>query len=253
MPVDLSQSGEAREPSHNAGRLSELFQSAIDRQQERIEELGASDDERKQIAAGVAQARMILNGATDLVANKSVRQAKSAWELLLNSESDGAYGIIQEGALLAIDGLLGEQALKMQVSAEARFNHLLAFAREQGVGFYTRAFLCEIARCYLFGFDCQCIILCRAAVEAAYVDNGIGGQGALAERIQWSYDQGGRLEQLALMARFVNTSAKNLLHADRKAYPAVVAEEHARQVLMRTVCVVEALSNLGHNGQRPRS
>lgn len=229
---------------YNEGRLSCLFQSALDRQQERIEELGTSVADRKLIEAGISQARQVLDGATDLVGGKSVRQAKSAWQILLDSGGSEGGSPIREGVLLAIDGRLGEEALRMQVAAEARFNHLLAFAQEQGVGFYTRETLYEISRCYLFGFDYQCIILCRAAIEAAFFDHNIGTGDTLAQRIKWLKDQGGNLAKIASAAKFVSNAANDLLHADRRALNRTLAEDRTRKILMSTVIVVKFLAEL---------
>jgi len=61
---------------------------------------------------------------------------------------------------------IGFQVISLCCTAEARLLDLLFLMRECQANPRTTKFLALVSRCYLFGFDAECIAMCRAAVDA---------------------------------------------------------------------------------------
>jgi hypothetical protein len=83
-----------------------------------------------------------------------------------NEEAFGhIYGHIEKN--------MAKQAVGLIAKGSFRFwglYHLLLFLGEHKVSPFAAKFLKRVTRCYLWGFDSECIILCRGAIEQAIND-----------------------------------------------------------------------------------
>jgi hypothetical protein len=59
----------------------------------------------------------------------------------------------------------GWEAMAMLSTARDRFLDLLLLLRNRQPCDRARAFLQRVARCYLFGFDAECVVMCRAVLD----------------------------------------------------------------------------------------
>jgi hypothetical protein len=62
----------------------------------------------------------------------------------------------------------GWEAMGMLCTARERFWELLMFVKERNPSPKAKAFLQRVARCYLFGFDAECVIMCRAVLDREF-------------------------------------------------------------------------------------
>jgi hypothetical protein len=71
-----------------------------------------------------------------------------------------------------IDQLLAERAIAATKNAETRFWELLRHvSMTRSTSPRGRAFLKRISLCYMFGFDAECIVMCRAVLDAEFQAN----------------------------------------------------------------------------------
>jgi len=125
---------------------------------------------------------------------------------------------------------VGRNTIKVQAEAELRILKLLPLVRLSQPGWRVRDFLRRVSRCYIYGFDTECAVMCRSVLEAE-LDEQIsledcitvlgserrgGGPDApiydFTDRIAVARSLG-RLDQtLADKANRVRTIANNLLH-----------------------------------------
>jgi len=72
----------------------------------------------------------------------------------------------------AIDQLLAERAIAATKKAERRFWELLRHvSMTRNTSPRGQAFLKRISLCYMFGFDAECIVMCRAVLDAEFQAN----------------------------------------------------------------------------------
>lgn len=64
----------------------------------------------------------------------------------------------------------GWEAMRMLSTARARFLDLLCLLKDRQPCDTAKAFLQRVARCYLFGFDAECVVMCRAVLDRAFGD-----------------------------------------------------------------------------------
>ena len=62
----------------------------------------------------------------------------------------------------------GWQAMGMLDTARERFLDLLLLLRDRQPCERAKAFLHRVARCYLFGFDAECVVMCRAVLDSEF-------------------------------------------------------------------------------------
>jgi len=63
---------------------------------------------------------------------------------------------------------LAWEALGMLAVGKERFWDLVALVKDRTPGERAKEFLARVARCYLFGFDCECVIMCRATIDSEF-------------------------------------------------------------------------------------
>ena len=59
----------------------------------------------------------------------------------------------------------GWEAMGMLSTARERFWQLLMLLKDRQPSPHARDFLRRVARCYLFGFDSECVVMCRAVLD----------------------------------------------------------------------------------------
>lgn len=64
----------------------------------------------------------------------------------------------------------GWEAMGMLDSARERFVNLLMLLRNRQPSTRAKDFLQRVARCYLFGFDAECVVMCRAVLDLEFGD-----------------------------------------------------------------------------------
>lgn len=83
----------------------------------------------------------------------------------------------------------GWEAMEMLSTARERFWGLLSVLKENdSLSSKGKAFLRRVARCYLFGFDSECIVMCRAVLDAEFKK--VSKTGCLCQKIKEAYNSG---------------------------------------------------------------
>lgn len=62
----------------------------------------------------------------------------------------------------------GWEALEMLGTAQERFFDLFSLLQDRRPCGFARAFLQRVARCYLFGFDAECVVMCRSVLDREF-------------------------------------------------------------------------------------
>ena len=62
----------------------------------------------------------------------------------------------------------GWEAMGMLSTARERFWELLLFVKNRNPSPKAKAFLQRVTRCYLFGFDAECVVMCRAVLDREF-------------------------------------------------------------------------------------
>lgn len=78
----------------------------------------------------------------------------------------------------------GWESLKMLSVSRSRFLDLMLLLKDRRPCYRSRAFLKRVARCYLFGFDGECVILCRSVLDREF-DDAVIGDDQLSEWWKW--------------------------------------------------------------------
>lgn len=252
-------------PKYNEHRLSESFYGAWEsHHEERYYSLQGSEEYRDEIIQiAIYQAQAILDGATDLMSPISTERAGKLYKQMLStlmdhsSKSDKDKDIawvLQE----TIDDNLGTFTIEAQATAENRINHLLAFVQNYGVSIYTKKYLHRITQCYLFGFDEQCIIMCRSALESALIQSVPDNMCKKHKpKKDDKYYLGNRIEvakELDLFNKdffehitYINETAKDLIHPDR-CNSVHLNDDIVRDILMKTVACISILEGEDNHG-----
>ncbi len=250
-------------PDYNEWRLSDHFKNVFEnRKDERF-----YVDENIQKAAKF-QAKAIIDGATDLVADNSVSQAFHILDYLQeDSGEDAKKNEIKWYVYEIIDELLGHEVVEMQVRAEKRILKLVALMEKQGVDAEIRHFLNEATKCYLYGFDIQCIIMCRSVLDAYFEqlipDNTCRDNKACIDDKEKYYVLADRIkvaEYIGMISQGLDTeflrkikdAANKQIHPsrwDKKSNGCSrihVTEEFVWDILVRTVLVIKNIKEHAH-------
>jgi hypothetical protein len=121
----------------------------------------------------LAQRQRLLLLATSLVeateefgSDESQRIARSFLQMLFRQEDQkqklGLLGFVYDVAYLTI----ARAAIKVADNAVDRFWDLLGLMSDVSMSGRTLEFLRRVSRCYLFGFDAECAIMCRGVLDA---------------------------------------------------------------------------------------
>jgi hypothetical protein len=81
---------------------------------------------------------------------------------------DSPMGLPQELLNEHVCITFGWEAMGMLSTARERFWELLMFVKDRNPSPEAKAFLQRVARCYLFGFDAECVVMCRAVLDREF-------------------------------------------------------------------------------------
>lgn len=240
---------------YNENRLSQDFHEVLkSREHERYHEFPNSGqrDEVYQVADSLIKA--ILDGSTDIISNVSVQDAKRAWRDLVKAPDDHVLRVAWE----LLDEKLGTRTIIAQKMAEERFFHLLAWCSDGNVSPLTKHYLHRAAECYLYGFDEQCVIMCRSSLEAAF-SNAVPDKTCedsprlkqkykgrnqhdftLKDRIEVAKDTNTCTQNVYDYANWIRNTANDVVHKGRNA----IKEEELRNIVMKTIVCVSELEKI---------
>ena len=247
-------------PSYNENRLSEAFRNAVaNSRDERIQDFYGSDIEPSGIIERSEQAaKILLYGARDVVSGKSVEQAQQELDDLLALHDAPENEILQKHVEQAMDEEVGRSLVTMQATAEERMWKLILMGKQAIIDSRTSEYLKHVSRCYLLGLDEQCVIMCRSALEAAFLDaipdsvcsryvrkEPPPGRDApeytLRDRITAAEAQRTTTLGICKLARFVKNVANDFIHPEREDRRDL-DEEFMALFVMEAIEVVQALA-----------
>jgi hypothetical protein len=248
---------------YNKGRLSEAFDNAIANSRDsRIEDFYGTDLDTSEIMDRSEHlAGVILDGVKDVVSDESVARAQEEFESLFSDPSTAEKRLLLEHVFCVIDERIGHEIVSMQASAEYRFKKLVLIGKKALTDLCTTEYLHRVSQCYLFGFDEQCVIMCRSALEAAFLQSvpdhvceevpevrdrhRPGNYGAvyyLSDRMDAAGAKGIANARTLKLARSVNEVANRLIHPNRSRRE--LDDETMDMIVMKTIQVVQELANV---------
>jgi hypothetical protein len=125
-------------------------------------------DAAEQFRSLLRTAEMLIRGAGDLASSQSLPLDQAVAGLDdgrdPQHQSDPTVVALAE----ALQYCLGRDAVKMVGSAEGRIWRLLLLTQQFQPGKRAAAFLRRVSRCYIYGFDPECAVMCRSVLEAAF-------------------------------------------------------------------------------------
>jgi hypothetical protein len=241
-----------REPKYNKNRLSQYFYGAWkSREDDRIHAF--KDDNKRDEVNQIAELFVndIINGATDIISSLSGEKTRDAFKYLINESQSERDNDITWVVSELLDDYLGIRTIEAQATAENRLYHLIAWCAEGKVSLMTKDYLHRAAECYLYGFDEQFIIMCRSALEAAFLnavpDNLCkkyfrkknNEDYTLWQRIEVGSKENLYENQIVKYARYIKNVANDLLHPEKgRKFP--ITEKRVLDIMMKTIiCVCE--------------
>jgi len=251
---------------YNEGRLSESFDNAIANSRDgRIEDFYGTELDASEIMDDSEHlARVIFHGAKDLVSDESIARAQEELESLFAAPDSPEKEMLVPHVHRVIDEQIGRVIVSMQASAESRFMKLVLLGKKALIDSRTGDYLRRVSQCYLVGLDEQCVIMCRSALEAAFlqtVPDRTCDQVAEVRKTprpgretpEYTLDDRMRAAKAAgivddgvlKLARFVKNVANDLVHPERERRRAL-DQKTMDMILMETIEVIQALS-----GPRP--
>ncbi len=250
--------------TYNDGRLSEAFYNAVANSRDsRIENLSGMELDVSEIMDRSKRlARAILNGANDLVSDSSVARAQEEIESMFSDKATTENNeVLATHVGQVIDEQMGYSIVSMQASAESRFIKLVLLGQKVLIDKQTSEYLRHVTFCYLIGLDEQCIIMCRSALEAAFLQaipdfmceevpevrkkplpNKEKPEYSLNDRIKTASAKNITTEYILKLARFVKNIANDLIHPNRKMQREL-DEKVMDMIVKETVEVISALSD----------
>lgn len=139
------------------------------------------DDETREINQGLARlATAFLRGMHSLQLTDEARGLASGFvkgaglESFVEGLSDAEIARMMRNAPVVRDGIKYELAMEavdtLLSTAEDRAPELLAHLATRKLGLAATAYVERVTRLYLWGFDPECLAMCRATLEAALAD-----------------------------------------------------------------------------------
>lgn len=252
-------------PHYNEDRLSQYFHGAWEsRHEERYYSFGPNHDYRDEVLRIASfQAQMVLDGVMDLASPYSTERAKRLYRQAIDAHSADSKTEKEKDIAWAlpeiIDDSLGVFVIEAQAKAENRIHDLIGFMQTHPVSKPTKRYLRRITECYLFGFDEQCIIMCRSALESALMqfipndkcEKHMPKEGfahySLNDRIEVAEKLGLFPCEFFEIVRYIKNTANDLIHPDR--YKSVtVTDDVVRDILMKTVVCISFLEGDNNHG-----
>jgi hypothetical protein len=127
------------------------------------------DDTREQLAHSLDSIVDLLFGGATKLASADVALFGEAI-LSLSALGDFPEGVSTrlEYVLKGLDLRVASDVGDMARRAAERFSDLCLMARRTRLSKHTAHFLRRVSRCYLYGFDAECGIMCRSALDAEF-------------------------------------------------------------------------------------
>jgi hypothetical protein len=249
-------------PKFNNDRLSSFYYEVLkSRDHERFYSIPENDEYRDQILQiAKFQAKVILDGATDLISYISTKRSQKLYSEMLALLREDYPGPEKNKTIAwalyeSIDDSLGCFTVEMQAIAENRFHRLIGLLQDFNVSLYTKKYLHRIAKCYLFGFDEACIIMCRSSLEAAFMQritrsmcnhyreqNDCDDYDNLSFRIRVAKSMGWFNEAFYTQVAHIKNTANDILHPNRNS-PETLTDKLILEVLINTLVCINVLEN----------
>ena len=155
----------------------------------------------------------------------------------------------------ALEEALAQRVIEAVGCARKRIIDLLSTSKEEGAIKRARDFLRRVSRTYLLGFDTECIVMCRSALEAQF-DAEISNDDCIpvpsrplnaSDKGQPLFDLHNKIKVAAKLGR-ITPEIESFAHKVRKAANAVVHQKPAPPcdaitIVKYTVAVIMALGN----------
>lgn len=113
-------------------------------------------------------ARVLMNGAGVLASVDSVPLDEALAALVEGNDPDHEHVPMVVPLTEAVQHQLGQEVVAMAERAEARIWRLLLMAQTMKPAWRVAEFLRRVSRCYVYGFDPECIVMCRSALDAEF-------------------------------------------------------------------------------------
>ena len=155
----------------------------------------------------------------------------------------------------------GWEAMGMLSSARTSFLDLLLLLKDRRPCDRAKAFLQRVARCYLFGFDAECVVMCRAVLDREFAETVVDDD-QVSEWWKWyaTTDEGRKYKgkrppygqfwakiQAAWYAKMIGDEDRDAADAVRKRGNDAVHKRpdsgEAMKVVRQTVQVLDALDS----------
>lgn len=149
-----------------SGYVDELSQRRERFHKERVARLGARAQESWQLLRQAAEA--MIRGAGELASEQSVpslrRLLRESAERCCHKHRQNLVNLLDEEVAL----WLGRMMCNLMPQASARLWNLLPLTESVQPHWRAAAFLKRVSRCYIFGFDAECVVMCRGVLEGAF-------------------------------------------------------------------------------------
>jgi hypothetical protein len=164
----------AAEALYGAGAVSKSLSLALARYRREWEAYrqgvftAAGLDAASQLGAMLHTAEALVRGAGEL-AGEHTLPLHEAVGSLKDSEDPRHQGDPTVVALSeALQYCLGREGVEMVATAEQRIWRLLLLTQQFQPCKRAAAFLRRVSRCYVYGFDPECAVMCRSVLQAAF-------------------------------------------------------------------------------------
>lgn len=170
-------------------------------------------------------------------------------------KNGNAHEIFSLVAMEAIEESLAQHVIGALAFARKRIINLLSTSKEMVASARARDFLRRVSRTYLLGFDAECIVMCRSALEAQFdaeISNDdcitvLRRQLNVSDRDQPLFNLCEKINVAAKLGK-ITQQIKSLAHEVRDTANTVVHEKpappcDATKILKKTVAVITALGN----------
>lgn len=133
---------------------------------ERVAKLGPRAQESWQLLRKAAEA--MIRGAGELASEESVpslrRLLRESAERCCQKHRQNLVNLLDEEVAL----WLGRMMCNLMPQASARLWNLLPLTESVQPHWRAAAFLKRVSKCYIFGFDAECVVMCRGVLEGAF-------------------------------------------------------------------------------------
>ncbi len=122
----------------------------------------------EQLTGLIHTAEQMVRGAGELASSHTRPLHESV--AALNDGSDPQHKSDPTVVALseALQYCLGRDAVEMAATAEQRIWRLLLLTQQLQPSKRAAAFLRRVSRCYMYGFDAECAVMCRSVLQAAF-------------------------------------------------------------------------------------